>query len=60
MTEHQIHRVADAIVQELHRQSKMHSEAADAAYVWSPEDERFVGIDGVVNVVELVRAALRS
>jgi hypothetical protein len=46
----------EAIVAEIFRQSKMHSDAADAPDVWSSRDERFLHIDGAVNIAALARA----
>jgi hypothetical protein len=45
----------DAIVAAIFRQSKMHSDAADAPDVWSSRDERLLHIDGAVNIAALAR-----
>jgi hypothetical protein len=40
----------EAIVAEIFRQSKMRSDAADAPEVWQLQDDRFLHIDGAVNM----------
>jgi hypothetical protein len=34
----------------------MHSDAADAPEVWQQQDDRFLHIDGAVNIAALARA----
>jgi hypothetical protein len=50
-----IQRIADTIVDELYRQSKLHSDAADAPTVWDEPSSDFIGVDGSINVTKLAR-----
>jgi hypothetical protein len=48
--------IMEAIVAEIFRQSTTHSGAADAPEVWQSHDDRFLRIDGAVNIEALARA----
>ena len=48
--------IMEAIVVEIFRQSRMHSDAADAPEVWQQPDDRFLYIDGAMNIAALAWA----
>jgi hypothetical protein len=48
--------IMDAIIAEIFRQSKVHSDAADAPEVRQLQDNRFLHVDGAVNIAALARA----